>query len=479
MIKLLTNVNSFVFIIAFQFHREELLAHYAKLTEQALRREEKAMWIVKRHELDEKRKEFLKNDETVIAEGLESLSNLKISQRDNTESVGDRSAVVSTIINAGTDKLEESHEDNKDADQEKMKHLSDSATKAEKSATANLESMIEEFSSTDLQEKNTESLHEQIRPEQDDGVAGFDGLVRDFESKLTERDRIEAQLNSDPSKLSVENLLYPGKLDVLEMKQYRNSQEQISSAKFTEQTTESGLASSSDSGGTVSAQAIHSPLRTSAKDLIYPDKSSELSNKEPVIPSGSGVANVDSTVDLKSGSVVHIRSPGLTEGSITKELLYPGLQTGDQTVSEKKSPAFEPQTIPVEGYTTKDLLYPGAKMASDEASYQRSKAYESGAAFWQVDHVKAKEQESVMKGIIYGEDNELLPPTSHVSTRGHEPASKIKSLLYPVHKQGEFAINIVIIIKSNDSHQKLVSTRAFRGSLVTILLLGDVFSTKI
>lgn len=50
--------------------REELVAYYSQLTEEAARREQKALWRVKRAKLDIERTNFLRKDEELLQEEM-------------------------------------------------------------------------------------------------------------------------------------------------------------------------------------------------------------------------------------------------------------------------------------------------------------------------------------------------------------------------------------------------------------------------
>lgn len=48
------------------FHREELIEHYSKLSEEATRKEQKALWKIQRHKLETARLKFFWDDEKHI-----------------------------------------------------------------------------------------------------------------------------------------------------------------------------------------------------------------------------------------------------------------------------------------------------------------------------------------------------------------------------------------------------------------------------
>jgi hypothetical protein len=64
-------MGSYSHIFSDFLHREELVAYYSKLTEEAARREQKALWKIRRHKLDKAREVFLLTSEVDLKEEVD------------------------------------------------------------------------------------------------------------------------------------------------------------------------------------------------------------------------------------------------------------------------------------------------------------------------------------------------------------------------------------------------------------------------
>ena len=70
---------------SFIFYREELLSYYDELTQQAVARENRALWAIKRYELHSKRKEFIIKEQLWLDEETEKLKVIASEEIDSSE----------------------------------------------------------------------------------------------------------------------------------------------------------------------------------------------------------------------------------------------------------------------------------------------------------------------------------------------------------------------------------------------------------
>ncbi|XP_065066356.1 gamma-tubulin complex component 6-like isoform X2 [Rhopilema esculentum] len=285
--------------------REQMLAHYQELSNKAIERENRALWNLRRLELFQKRKEFLKNDELTL-------------QREREAVVDVKAVNPSEALSLRSVEGRKEHTSLRD-------HFS--------------EQQVENSATTFL---NDESVTKRAK----EHVTGSD-----------------INLDAGTAKMESES--------VDESKQIQTNHDEVEGKDSEEESVEGEETSSKEAKPVVEGDA--------AKNLLY----------------GSGKMQIESA-----------------KKSSRK------LWEVDETVASKEAKPI------VEGNAAKNLLYGSEKMQIESAK-------KSNRKLWEVEKTVAIKEKTEVKGLLYPDSyEEHGGDITWQSTRGHEPTSRIKKLLY-------------------------------------------------
>lgn len=246
-----------------------MLGYYESLTQEAMRREERALWTVKRYELDEKRKAFIANDNLLIDQELISRKDSNIgTAKENSPNVARYDS--NTRPKRVHDQADKSHENKQEQNLEAFTGMS------------KLEGIIKDFESSQKHERKPSNVehdsaavivmqNDYLQNEQSPSNFGNQPLKASSSEKVSASSHLGTEIRTNEKKIEKESkhakervemkaLLYPDNPEDSDYPDDFNkvSNEQKNEKRFWEMDQIRSL-----------------PPRTNVKDILYPITESE------------------------------------------------------------------------------------------------------------------------------------------------------------------------------------------------------------